>query len=183
MPNKPSWRLRSVWIGALVALAGAAGFVWFDRSPPPATAYRHELLRRDGLLLRPADGRPFDGLMIEEWRAGVRRAELPIVAGRAHGRSRGWYENGRLEIEEHFVHGVSHGPRQRWYEDGRKKSEAEIRDGVLVGTFREWHPNGRLARETPLADGVPHGLVRSWDADGRPTGTARVERGQLVTRN
>ncbi len=183
MPNKPSWRLRLLWIGALVALAGAAGFLWLVRPQPLATARRHELVRRDGLLLRPSDGRPFDGLMIEEWRPGRRRAELPIVAGRAHGRSRGWYEDGRLEIEEHFVQGVSHGLRRRWYPDGGRKSEGEIRRGQLVGVFREWHPNGRLARETPLADGVPHGLVRSWDAEGRPAGTAQVERGQLVTRN
>lgn len=151
--------------------------------PPPALAIRADLVLRDGVLFKRDTTQPFTGLLVEEWKPGVRRTEVAIADGRAHGLSRGWYENGHLEVEETFVHGVSHGTRTRWYDDGVKKSQVEIREGRLTGVFREWHPNGRLARETPLVDGVPHGEVRGWDTKGKLAGTAQVDHGQRVTRD
>lgn len=185
MPNKPSWRRRLLGIGALVALALVTWGLREHFTPPvpPATALRADLTLRDGALHLGAATSPFTGLLVEDWRPGQRRTEVTIRDGRAHGLSRGWFENGRLEVEETFAHGVSHGTRTRYFSDGAKKSEVKIRDGELTGTFREWHANGRLARETPLVAGVPHGEVRSWDERGTLTGTARVERGQRVSRN
>lgn len=185
MPNKPSWRHSILGIGTLVALGLATWGVQAWRTPPPAlpaTALRAELTLSDGVLYR-RDSQPFTGLLVEDWKPGVRRTEVAIADGRAHGLTRGWYESGQLETEEHFVRGVSHGTRTRWYENGAKKSSVEIRDGKLSGVFREWHPNGRLARETPLSDGVPHGEIRGWDAEGHPTATALVDHGQRVSRN
>lgn len=147
---------------------------------PVEKALRSELELRAGVLYRAAAALPFEGLIVEDWRAGQRRVEVTIGGGRAHGLSRGWYENGQIEVEEHFVHGVSHGTRTRWFAEGGKKSQVEIRQGQLSGTFREWHPNGQLARETPLRNGVAHGEVKSWDVAGKLTGTAQVSHGQKV---
>jgi len=185
MPNKPSWRRRLLGLGTLVALAFVTWGVREKLAPPapPATALRADLTLRDGALHLRASAQPFTGLLVEDWRPGQRRTEVGIRDGRAHGLSRGWFENGRLEVEETFVRGVSHGTRTRFFPDGAKKSAVKIRDGQLADTFREWHPNGRLARETPLVAGVPHGEVRSWDEQGQLTGTARVEHGQRVSRH
>ncbi len=183
MPNKPSWRLRLLGVGALVAIALVTGWLLREKSAPPsATALRTDLVLRDGALFRAGAAQPFSGLLISDWRPGQRRTEITIREGRAHGLSRGWYENGQLEVQETFVKGVSDGTRTRWYAEGGKKSEVKIRAGELTGVFREWHPNGRLARETPLEGGVAHGEVRAWDAQGKPSGTALVEHGKRVSR-
>lgn len=174
-------RFRFLWLGLL---AGVGLGVWAWRGgatrPPPDAALRTELALREGVLYRPKATLPFQGLLVENWRPAQRRVEVTIVDGRAHGRSRGWYENGQIEVEEHFVHGVSHGTRTRWFAEGGRKSQVEIRQGQLTGTFREWHPNGQRARETPLRDGLAHGEVKSWDDAGRLSGTAQVTRGQKV---
>lgn len=183
MPNKPSWRCLSLGIGAFVAIAVVVWGVRKHFAPPPAVVYRADLVLREGALFRPDAAQPFSGLLVEEWKAGVRRAEVTIREGRANGLSRGWFENGELEVEETFANGVSDGLRTRWHETGAKKSQVKIRGGQLTGVFREWHANGSLARETPLRDGVPHGEARSWDAEGNLTGTARVAHGKLVSRN
>jgi hypothetical protein len=182
MPNKPSWRRYLLGIGALVAIA-LAGWGVVEFRTPEVTALRADLDLRDGVLSRRGATESFAGLLIEEWQPGQRRAEVAIRDGRAHGRSRGWYENGRLEVEETFVRGVSDGTRTRWFDTGAQKSSVKIRAGQMVGSFREWHPNGQLARETPLIDGVAHGEVRAWDPQGRPLGSALVDHGKLVKRD
>jgi antitoxin component YwqK of YwqJK toxin-antitoxin module len=182
MPTRPSWRRRLFGIGALVAIA-LAGWVVAELRRPAVTARRAELELRDGVLHRRGEGKPFAGLLIDEWKPGVRRTEVTIRDGRAHGLTRGWFENGQVEVEENFVRGVSHGERTRWYDSGARRSSVTIREGQMVGVFREWHPNGRLARETPLDRGVAHGVVRGWDAQGRAAGVATVNHGTLVKRH
>lgn len=174
-------RLRLLLVGLLIGL-GVMGWAWrgWATRPPPDAALRTELALREGVLYRPSATRPFQGLLVENWSPAQRRVEVTIVDGRAHGRSRGWYENGQIEVEEHFVQGVSHGTRTRWFAEGGRKSQVEIRQGQLTGTFREWHPNGQRARETPLRDGVAHGEVKSWDEAGRLSGTAQVAHGQKL---
>jgi antitoxin component YwqK of YwqJK toxin-antitoxin module len=179
MPNKPTWHLCLLGVVAAAALAFTT---WAERSLrlPAVTALRSELDLREGVLFRRGESQPFSGLLISEWKRGVRRTEVSIRDGRAHGVSRGWFEHGQLEVRENFVRGVSDGLRTRWFADGTKRSEVRVRRGELVGVFREWHPNGQLARETPLANGKPHGLVRGWDPQGKLAGTAVVQNGERV---
>jgi len=141
-------------------------------------ATRMELELQDGVLTRIGETRPFDGLLVENWRAGVRKVELTVRAGRLHGPALGWYESGRLEVSETFERGFSHGTRLRWWPSGAIKSQAQITHGVMVGIFREWHENGRLARETSLLGGVAQGDVRAWAHDGRANGILRITKGQ-----
>ena len=183
MPNRALWTSRRVSLVVVVAalvITGVAWRVWAPR-PAPETVLRSDVVLRDGVLYKPTATVPFAGLLVERWTADRRRVEVTIVDGRAHGRSRGWYENGQIEVEEHFVRGVSHGTRTRWFPEGGKKSEVKIVDGTLAGVFREWHANGRLARETPLAAGVPHGEAKSWDPAGKLIGTAQVSRGKKIS--
>ena len=183
MRSKLRSPLRQVIVAiAVLAFAALAWRGWATRAPAEA-AIRSELVLRDGLLYRPSASRPFSGVLVENWRPAQRRVEVTIAAGRAPGRSRGWYENGQVEVEENFVRGVSDGRRTRWYDTGVKKSSGEIRAGELVGTFREWHPNGTLARETPLEKGVAHGEVKAWDAGGKSLASAQVEHGRKIGGN
>ncbi|MCX6942445.1 MAG: hypothetical protein NTX09_17225 [Verrucomicrobia bacterium] len=90
----------------LVALVitGLAWPSWATR-PAPETVLRSDGVLRDGVLYKPTVTVPFAGLLVERWTADRRRVEVTIIEGRAHGLSRGWYENGQIEVEEHSCAG------------------------------------------------------------------------------
>ncbi|MCF7674051.1 MAG: hypothetical protein K9M97_01810, partial [Akkermansiaceae bacterium] len=145
-----SSRAKIAAAAAALGLILAAG--WFvarrGGDEPPAGVRemaRSQLELRDGMLYATGEPEAFGGMLVEHFPGGGRRLAIEIHDGKAHGVSRGWHENGRLEVEEHFVHGVSHGSRIRWYPNGVRKSEAQIVEGVIEGTFPGWHDKGRKA--------------------------------------
>lgn len=170
------WRHGLMGVVAVLIVVLAWRY-WVARWPEEVVL-RPELELREGQLYRPGGSEPFFGLLVENWRPNQRRVEVTIRDGRADGLSRFWYENGQMEVKEHFVRGVSNGQRTRWYADGGKKSEVLIKEGQLVGVFREWHANGQLARETPLSGGVADGEVKSWDELGKALRSTRVKNGR-----
>lgn len=122
-------------------------------------------LRDDALYLKGSE-ELFNGLLVEDYNRDARKLEVRIEAGRAHGVSRGWYENGQMEVEEFFAKGVSDGVRTRWYQNGSKKSEAFVVDGVLKGSFKRWHENGTLAAEMEMKAGNINGIAEAWHPSG-----------------
>jgi antitoxin component YwqK of YwqJK toxin-antitoxin module len=139
-----------------------------------------ELERRDGVLFAKGEQQPFDGHLVESYTKDVRKVVIEIANGKAHGLSRGWYDNGQIEVEETFVEGVSHGPRTRWHRNGSRKAVAQIEHGKDVGTFTEWHENGQLAVKMQMRDGEPDGVVDAWFASGAPRSRVRFENGRQV---
>jgi len=136
---------------------------------------RGEVEFRDGLLRLSGQSEPFDGILIENWSASRRKAEVPVRDGRVDGVTRGWYESGVQEVEEGFRAGVSHGWRTRWHPNGRIKSRVWIQHGMLAGFFHEWHSNGRLAQITPLRSGQAWGEVIAWGESGDPLSRIAVQ--------
>lgn len=187
MSSKP--RLRAALACAAVLgtalVLGAA--LWFGRDrtePPPELREltRDQLELHDGVLRVKGESEPFDGIVRELYPGHAPRTELTIRAGRPHGRARGWYDNGQLEVEEQFVAGTSHGVRTRWHSNGAKKSEAHIVDGSIEGVFKRWHDNGQLAATAEMQEGVPHGVSMAWDRDGRLTARVVLEGGEVVSK-
>ena len=154
-----------------------------------ATNDRLRVVTRDQLHLRAGalhfrdEGHPFSGTVLEMFPHGTKRVAIEIRDGRPHGRSRGWHENGQLEVEEHFVHGTSNGPRQRWYADGTRKSEAHIVNGKIEGTFTRWHENGNKAAVIMMKNGVAHGMSEAWTPTGRLKARAVMRDGEVVERS
>ena len=169
------WAVGGVALAALLALA-----LWWPRASvvEPDERTRAELELRDGVLFLPASEIPFSGLLVEKYTGDRPKLAIGIHLGRAHGLSRGWYENGQLEVEETFVRGVSHGRRTRWHANGAKKSQAEIVEGVITGWFTQWHENGTRAAAVPLLDGEPHGLAEAWHPSGALKSRVVFDRGE-----
>jgi antitoxin component YwqK of YwqJK toxin-antitoxin module len=134
-------------------------------------ATRAELDLREGILYLKGSEDTFNGTLVENYSPEVLKLSIRIQDGRAHGLSRGWYLNGQMEVEEHFVNGVSNGMRTRWYANGSRKSQARVADGVVVGRFMQWHENGVKAAEVNMVDGQPHGLAQAW----YPSGTLKCK--------
>jgi len=143
---------------------------------------RADLELREDILYVKGEALPFEGSIIETFPNSEIHMTIEIRAGKPHGKSCGFYENGQLEVEEHFKNGISHGPRIRWYEDGTKKSEANIIDGKIEGTFTRWHDNGRTSALAEMSDGKPHGITESWHPDGSPNVRVTLRRGEVIER-
>ena len=78
----------------------------------------------------------------------LQRCELP--GGVRHGKSRAWYETGKLRYETEWWQGVKHGKFTMWYPSGAKRAEGEDRHGVPDGMWRQWTERGALAEERSL---------------------------------
>jgi hypothetical protein len=75
----------------------------------------------------------------------LQRCELP--GGVRHGKSRAWYDNGRLRYETEWWQGVKHGKFTLWYANGQKRAEGEDRHGVAHGKWTSWAENGAVEQE------------------------------------
>jgi len=182
MPSRIWEKLLPALVLIVAACSQSLGALTGDHRASAETAGSNETELRNGLVFRSGAQAPFDGVLVENWSAARRKAEVPVRRGKVHGVTRGWYQNGTREVEETFRGGVSHGWRTRWHPNGAIKSQVWIQHGTLCGSFREWHPNGRLARVTPMKAGQADGLVRSWEVDGSSGGLVVVKEGKPVGR-
>lgn len=174
---------KSLIIGS-VALAAA--LVMLRSWHAPSTAIR-ELRRdalelRDGALFARGESKLFDGVVFENFAANTRKVAIEIRRGKADGLSRGWFENGQIEVEEHFSEGFSQGLRTRWHANGQKRSETQIAHGKLEGRYTEWHDNGQKAIEMTLANGEPEGGAEAWYPNGTLKSRTTFQRGKMVER-
>ena len=118
---------------------------WAPFDPPAVRELtRSELTLRGGVLFAHKESAPFAGRLVERYGPSQRKVEIQIREGKANGLSRGWYEDGQLEVKETFRDGVSHGTRTRWHRNGQKRAVALIEHGEVVA-FSEWYENGQLA--------------------------------------
>lgn len=185
MPSNHS-RRRACILAGFLAL-GIAGIRFWLKAPgevrvTPPELRRSELTLREGRLYAEGDPKPFTGLLYDTSSPGVRKLEIEIRDGKAHGRSYGYRENGGLEVEEFFTEGVSHGVRTRWDEQGRKKSTTQIEHGKLNGPYLEWHDNGKKAVEMTLRNDQPEGVAEAWHPNGELKSRTRFVDGKMVER-
>lgn len=185
--DRPSRRAKWVWLAVALVVIGTIASLRYvrdagSREQGSRELRRSELTLRDGLLYAAGETAPFTGKFYDSYAPNIRKLEIEIRGGKAHGRSLGFYENHQLEVEETFVEGVSHGPRTRWHQNGMKRSEENIEHGQVVGRYVEWHDNGQKAVEMMLLDGKPDGLVEAWHPSGVLKSRVRFERGQQVSR-
>lgn len=124
------------------------------------------LTRTNGVFYVEGEAHPFNGVALESYRSGGRKAVTEIQNGVAHGLSEGFYTNGVLQIREMYQHGVLHGERSKFWSNGNLKSQGRAVDGAWEGVFRKWHESGGLAQELTMKRGAIHGWVRAWDASG-----------------
>ena len=192
MFNSRVGKHRRLGLGVLLALAAAIALCWHGSRHPPEDP-RHatptlrqltlaQLVDRDGRLYAPGENTPFDGLLYENFPGSKRKLEIEIHGGRADGRSVGFFENGKLEVEEFFTAGVSHGLRTRWDEQGWKKSQERIEHGKLNGPHLEWHANGSKAVSMTLKDNQAEGLAEAWYPDGSLKSRTHFVGGKIVKR-
>ncbi len=141
-----------------------------------------KLEQRDGIYYLGTEDVAFSGVALEEYPSGSIKSSTRYEAGKPHGESLGYYENGQIQVREVFRDGVSHGTRTKWYTDGVKQSEGRIVGGEFDGLFSRWDEEGRLLMEVELKSGVPHGTSRSWYTGGALKSEVVMENGREISR-
>lgn len=141
---------------------------------------RDQLDLREEVLYGKDTDTPFSGILVAYFSGTNKRSAIEIQKGKAHGLSRGWYENGQLEVEETFERGVAHGQRFRWHANGQKKSEAMIVNGEITGRFTQFHQNGKRAAEVNMVAGKPHGMSLAWNDSGNLVARVELNGGEIV---
>ena len=176
-------KLKVILLLALLATAIVVFWPHQDDAAITGERTRDQLELREGdVLFVKETNEIFNGLLVEYYPDKVKKVAIEVTEGKPHGVSRGWYDNGQQEVEEHFVKGLSHGKRTRWYDNGTKKSEAEIDNGKIVGTFIKWHENGQKAAEAKMVDGKPDGLSQAWHPSGELKSQVTLKAGEIVSK-
>jgi hypothetical protein len=67
--------------------------------------------------------------------------------GVRHGKSRAWYDNGRLRYETEWWQGVKHGKFTLWYANGQKRAEGQDLHGIPDGKWTSWAEDGRVTSQ------------------------------------
>ncbi len=87
----------------------------------------------------------------------LQRCELP--GGVRHGKSRAWFDDGRLRYETEWWQGRKHGKFTLWHANGRKRAEGEDQHGIPIGRWTTWAEDGTVSQErvfdTAHADAAP----------------------------
>jgi antitoxin component YwqK of YwqJK toxin-antitoxin module len=91
-------------------------------------------------------GKPFTGVGVEFFPAGLLRSEVYHVDGVEHGPKREWYSSGQLKDEANIWQGGLHGYKRIWDEKGRLISEELGELGIGIAEKR-WDEQGRLIRD------------------------------------
>jgi hypothetical protein len=111
-----------------------AALVWACNASPPITALTDHDCPEGASVVGAAPPAGF-----------LQRCELP--GGVRHGKSRAWYDNGRLRYETEWWQGVKHGTFTLWYANGQKRAEGQDRHGAADGKWTSWNEDGTLAQE------------------------------------
>lgn len=146
----------------------------------PKELDRDRIVMRDGLAFDGKARMPFSGIIVERYAEGGRHTAIEMRRGKVHGWSRGWFQNGKLEVEESFADGVSHGVRRRWFDNGQRRSETHIEKGQLRGLYVEWYDNGQKAAEMTLAGGKPDGEAKAWYRSGALKSQTHLKLGNIL---
>jgi antitoxin component YwqK of YwqJK toxin-antitoxin module len=113
----------------------------------------------DSLLL---NGKPFTGILYDEYDNGQAGEEEKYVDGHQVGPFRRWYENGQLREEGVKRRGFAPDKMSRWHENGVLKSTEEREWGVVV-SCKEWDEHGKLISEREIEPGSSdHGRLLKW---------------------
>ena len=97
---------------------------------------------------------------------GVVRWATHYVAGREHGVSRQFDENGKLIGTYKMNHGT--GVDLYFYNSGKLSEERYIVNGERDGFERWWNEDGHtIWLESHFKDGLEHGIHRKWNVKGR----------------
>lgn len=177
-------RTLSLLLGIVLGAATIGIALWKRPRAEPVQLEltRGELTLREDRLYAAGQDERFTGKLIENFSPKHRKLEIDLKDGKADGFSRGWYEDGQLEVEEHFAQGISNGMRTRWHGNGTMKSTAQIVKGQMEGPYVEWHENGVKAVEMTMHGGHPDGMVRAWHPNGERMSETTFAGGKIATR-
>ena len=97
-----------------------------------------EIVRKDGLVYTKSDIDPYTGKVHGEYGSHGIKYSDSYSAGKLHGLSTSYYENGEKMGEKIYENGEKHGSFITYYENGRKRSKKVYHEGLQEGRTVYW---------------------------------------------
>ena len=93
-----------------------------------------------------------EGVQIEYYSSGEKRAEVSYKNGVKHGPRYSWHKSGEKKGEQHYKHGEKDGVETNWHISGQIETRELWNKGRLVN-FSSWKPDGTPCPITKIVDG------------------------------
>lgn len=117
-----------------------------------------------GVLLY--ENKPFSGTQFLLFANQDTAKVSTFVAGKEHGWSKTWYEDGRLAEERYYEKGKKEGTHRAWWPDGKLRFEYHFKNDEHHGEQKDWFPDGKLAEVFHYVNGHEEGKQQMWFDDG-----------------
>jgi len=106
------------------------------------TIDEEEIQRRNGIVYKKNDKKPFTGKVVFYHEDGQKEIEAYLKEGKFHGKSVSYYENGKKKTEANYKNGEMYGRFLLWdkkgkgssgyWKDGKAMSEKNFKDGLGI---------------------------------------------------
>ena len=124
-----------------------------------------EIVGKDGLIYAKSDIDPYTGKVYGEYDSHGIKYSDSYSAGKLHGLSTSYYENGEKMNEKIYENGERHSSFFTYYENGRKRSKKVYQGGLQEGRTVYWNKDDN-AVEYLEYDSVSNDI--SWKIDQGP---------------
>lgn len=98
--------------------------------------------------------------------------------GKYHGFIKGYFENGKLQVEGKFINGNSDGPLRLYYESGKLNEEMPFKDGKPEGLVKTYYESGKIKEEKIFKNGKLEGTSKIYSEEtGKKTKEIQFKNG------
>ena len=124
-------------------------------------------LRVDGLWYMPNRSEPYTGKAARAHFDGTKISVINYRAGKQHGLTRFWYNNGNLRSSFNYIDGQLDGNATYYYRNGNIQNLTMYQGGLKHGLTVDWWPEGKKSFEENYVKGFPEGRWLSWWPKGK----------------
>lgn len=93
------------------------------------------------------NGKPFDGIIKEDWPGGIPKSLQNIDAGKQEGFTETFYADGKPESRRWYTKGEKDSVHIGWWANGNTKYEYHFSNGDYNGLFTEWYESGKMIQQ------------------------------------
>jgi antitoxin component YwqK of YwqJK toxin-antitoxin module len=111
---------------------------------------------------------------------GALLARSWFLEGSQEGRAETYYPDGSPHSLQRFRHGKREGSQLYFYRNGLPRSHLHYREGILEGEVKLYHPQGMLKRSLRFLQGKRHGKEEIWDLRGIKRIDAEFDQGRPI---
>lgn len=121
-----------------------------------------------------------EGPMVGYSPEGVKKYEVPFVAGNEQGTARYYHANGEVAATREYEQGREHGEAVWYFEDGAVQMRGQYEHGQGTGLWEALHPNGQVRLTGHYVANKREGEWTTYTEDGEVASVEFYHEGKVV---